>query len=49
LLLTFGRCCFAVFHLLKAKLLDASGSTDDALKVLEQGFALPGVSATTLV
>lgn len=33
----------AVFHLLKAKLLEASGQTEDSLKTLEQAINLPGV------
>jgi tetratricopeptide repeat protein 21B len=32
-----------LFHLMKARLLDVGGQSDEALKVLEQSMTLPGV------
>lgn len=32
-----------IYHIIKARLLEASGSNDEALKMVEAGLALPGV------
>jgi hypothetical protein len=34
----------AVFYLMRARLLDVAGQTDEALKVLESSMLLPGVT-----